>query len=258
MKRAAWIMLGGLIALASAAWFWRLPKIGIGDFCLPLPDLSEFMMSKPDFTLPYPAPPPPANWSKLPPAERLADIHSRVQPLLMEELKKLGFSLGTQAFMCGFKESRELELWLKTAQEWKLFRTYPIAALSGQLGPKLREGDGQTPEGFYSVKASAMNPGSSYHLSMNIGYPNAWDVKQQRTGSFIMIHGRDVSIGCLAMTDPVIEEIYLIVEAALTAGQTEVPVHLFPFRMTDERMKAAEGQPDYAFWQELQARRDGF
>ncbi len=258
MKRTTRIMLGGLMALASAFWFSNLPKTGSGEFCLPLPDLTEFMMSKPDFTLPYPAPPTPEVWTKLPPIDRLADIHARVLPLLAEELKKQGFSLGSQAFMRGFKESRELELWLKTAQGWERFRTYPIAALSGKLGPKLREGDGQTPEGPYSVKASAMNPGSSYHLSMNIGYPNARDLQQGRTGSFIMIHGRDVSIGCLAMTDPVIEEIYLIVEAALAAGQAEVPVHLLPFRMTNERMKAAEGQPDYTFWQELQARRDGF
>ncbi len=256
MQRALWIMLG-ILGLASAAWFWMSKRPPVCDLCLPLPDLMEFMMPKPAFPLPYPAPPAPADWLKLPAAERLTNIHSRVKPLLETELKKQSFTLGAQAFLRGFKESRELELWLQTAQGWERFRSYPIAALSGRLGPKLREGDGQTPEGFYAVKAAALNPGSSYHLSMDIGFPNARDVQQGRTGSFIMIHGREVSIGCLAMTDPVIEEIYLIVEAALTNGQAEVPVHLFPFRMTAERMQAAEGQPDEAFWRELQTRSEG-
>ena len=257
MKRPTWIIIG-LLVLVSAILLLRNTRPGGSSFCLPQPDLMNFMMPKPTISLPYPAPPAPEVWSKLPPADRLANIHSRVKPLLVEEMRKQGFKPGAAAFLRGFKEERELELWLQTTQGWERFRNYPVAALSGRLGPKLREGDGQTPEGFYAVKPSRMNANSKYHLAMNIGYPNAWDIQHQRTGSYIMIHGSNVSIGCLAMTDPVIEELYLIVDAALAAGQPEVPVHLFPARMTNERMKAAESEPDVSFWKELQPVYDAF
>ena len=251
MKRPAWIIIA-LLVLVSAILLLRNNRTESSGFCLPLPDLNNFMMPKPTISLPYPAPPAPEAWSKLPPADRLANIHSRVKPLLVEEMRKQGFRLGAPTFLRGFKEDRELELWLQTSQGWERFRNYPIAALSGSLGPKLSEGDGQTPEGFYAVNSSLMNANSKYHLAMNIGYPNTWDIQHQRTGSYIMIHGGNVSIGCLAMTDPVIEELYLIVEAALAAGQSEVPVHLFPARMTNERMKAAESEAAVSFWKELQ------
>jgi murein L,D-transpeptidase YafK len=129
--------------------------------------------------------------------------------------------------------------------------------MSGKLGPKLKEGDQQAPEGFYAVNARSMNPQSDFHLSFNIGYPNAFDQGQGRTGSFIMVHGRNVSIGCFAMTNPVIELIYLVVEDALAHGQSIVPIHVFPFRMTDERMARAEADqsPWLDFWKNL---REGY
>jgi murein L,D-transpeptidase YafK len=106
----------------------------------------------------------------------------------------------------------------------------------------------------YAVKRAALNPQSSFHLSFNIGYPNAYDAARGRTGSHIMVHGSDVSVGCFAMTDAVIEEIYLLVEAALKAGQAEVPVLCFPFRFGAERLARAETkrqeQPWVAFWRE--------
>jgi murein L,D-transpeptidase YafK len=110
------------------------------------------------------------------------------------------------------------------------------------------------------VNAKALNPQSDYHLSFNIGYPNDFDQAQARTGSFIMVHGKNMSIGCFAMTDPVIEQIYLIVDAALNHGQASVPVHVFPFRMTDERMAQAEkeGSPWLAFWKNLRDGHDRF
>jgi murein L,D-transpeptidase YafK len=89
-------------------------------------------------------------------------------------------------------------------------------------------------------------------LAMNIGYPNAYDLHQGCTGSFIMIHGSNVSIGCLAMTDPGIEEIYLIIQAALSEGQSTVPTHVFPFRMSSERLQAATEDPHHPFWKTLQ------
>jgi len=208
--------------------------------------------------LPYPEPPEPEKWSALTAVERLADTRARLLPGLHDELAMRGTSPGAQAYLRAFKESRELELWLRDGSEWVLFRNYPVAALSGGPGPKQREGDGQVPEGFYAVERGALNPASSFHLSFNIGYPNAHDRHLGRTGSFIMVHGSNVSIGCLAMTDPVIEEIYLIVEAALDAGQRAVPVHVFPFRMTDARMELARESEWHSFWSELRAAHDAF
>lgn len=201
--------------------------------------------------LPYPPPPPAATWRTLDAGSRLADLEARVRPGLEKELARHGCRWGAAACLRVFKESRELELWLQAGEDWTLFRRYPIAAMSGTLGPKLREGDRQAPEGFYGVTATALNPASRFHLAFNLGYPNAFDRHHQRTGSLIMIHGAEVSTGCFAMTDPLIEEIYLLVAAALAGGQAEVPVHLFPFRPTPERLRRADG-PWRAFWRELQ------
>ena len=185
----------------------------------------------------------------------IAEVRTRVEPSLRQELAAAGFTLGDPAFIRIFKESRELELWLKPqgAAEFKLWKSWPVAAMSGTLGPKLKEGDRQAPEGFYEVQAKALNPQSDFHLSFNVGYPNAFDQAQGRTGSFIMVHGKKVSIGCFAMTDPVIELIYLVAEAALSKGQVSVPVHIFPFRMTEERMAQAESDPSpwLDFWKNL-------
>jgi murein L,D-transpeptidase YafK len=191
--------------------------------------------------------------------ERIREVRSRIEPSLKRDLPATQFLLGDRAFIRIFKEERELELWIQPHDEkqFKHWKTWPIAAMSGKLGPKLKEGDQQAPEGFYAVNAKALNPQSDYHLSFNIGYPNDFDQAQGRTGSFIMVHGSNVSIGCFAMTDPVIEQIYLVVEAALNHGQATVPVHVFPFRMTDERMAQAEaeGEPWLAFWKNL---REGY
>ena len=209
------------------------------------------MITRETLPLPYTAPPPAEKWQAMSPAERLSNVRSRLLPQLNDDLAAKQLQLGQPAFIRIFKETRELELWLKDSNNsWKLFRNYPIATFSGTLGPKIREGDMQAPEGFYTVTQKQLNPASSYHLSFNIGYPNAYDLAHQRTGSFIMVHGKTVSIGCFAMTDPLIEEIYLVVEAALQTS-TNVPVHIFPFRMTEERMKKAHGSPHFDFWQNL-------
>ncbi len=191
--------------------------------------------------------------------ERIQEVRSRVGPSLKRELGRASFSLGDSALIRIFKEERELELWLKPKddKQFKLWKTWPIAAMSGKLGPKLKEGDQQAPEGFYATNTSALNPQSDFHLSFNVGYPNEFDSAQGRTGSFIMVHGRNMSIGCFAMTDPVIEQIYLVVEEALHHGQSKVPIHIFPFRMTEERMTRAETEqsPWVPFWRNL---REGF
>lgn len=160
---------------------------------------------------------------------------------------------GKSCVLRAVKEDSVLELWVKPdkAECYMLAKRYPIAAWSGKLGPKEKEGDRQTPEGFYEVEPSGLNPRSNYHLSFNIGYPNAYDRSLNRTGSFIMVHGRDVSIGCLAMTDSGIEEIYTMVEQALVHGQKNVPVQIYPFVPTPARLSEEKDSPHAAFWADM-------
>lgn len=197
---------------------------------------------------------------ELPGPERAAAAAARVKPGLETDLTAKGLAFGSPVFIRAFKEEKELDLFVRNAATGKydLFRTYRIAATSGGPGPKLAEGDGQVPEGFYYVSRRSMHPASRYHLAFNIGYPNAYDSFHKRTGSHIMIHGNEVSIGCLAMTDDKIEEIYTLADAALRNGQEFFRVHLFPFRMTDERMTAAAGDPNEAFWKNLKEGHDLF
>jgi murein L,D-transpeptidase YafK len=167
-------------------------------------------------------------------------------------------SLGAPVFLRIFKREFELEVWLKRGGRFQRFATYPICMWSGELGPKLREGDRQAPEGFYTVDASALNPASKYHRSFNLGYPNAFDSAHDRTGSLLMVHGNCLSIGCYAMTDPVIDEIWALVTAALKSGQKRFQVQVFPFRMTDANMARYAHAGMTPFWQQLRAGHDRF
>ena len=182
------------------------------------------------------------------------EAHTRVDGALA----KKGLSFGSSLYVRIFKEESELEVWLQHGSRYELFKTYPICRMSGTLGPKEREGDGQSPEGFYSVTQSKLNPMSNYHLAFDIGYPNRYDRSLGRTGSFIMVHGNCVSIGCFAMTDPGIEEIYLLAEAALAKGQRAFDVHVFPFRMTAENMRRHAASPWASFWSDLKTGYDAF
>lgn len=188
------------------------------------------------------------------------EVKKRVQTDLKTALAEKGLEFGSPIFIRAFKEEEVLELFVENEKtgKFELFRTYPVAAASGTLGPKLAEGDGQVPEGFYFSGPDAMNPNSDFHLSFNIGFPNAYDRAHGRTGSFIMIHGSNVSIGCLAMTDAKIEEIYTLADAALNTGQPFFRVHIFPFRMTEERMEKAAGHEWIAFWKNLKTGYDWF
>ncbi len=196
--------------------------------------------------------------------ERLATVRRRVGPILNEELKRAHLKPGAPVFIRIFKEERELELWMRDAMggRYVLFKKWSIATygLSG-LGPKLKQGDGKAPEGFYHVAARQLNPDSKFHLSFNLGFPNAYDQFHGRSGTALMVHGSDVSIGCYAMTDPVIEVIYLLVDAALRGKrQDEVSVHCFPFRMTEERLAQAEREENEwaGFWRNLKQGYDLF
>jgi murein L,D-transpeptidase YafK len=168
-------------------------------------------------------------------------------------LQHQGLTLGTPAFIRIFKLESELELWLEKDGRFARFATYPICNWSGRLGPKLAEGDLQAPEGFYTVTKEQLNPDSCCDKAFNLGYPNAYDEGLRRTGSFIMIHGGCSSIGCFAMTDPVIEELWRIVTAALDSGEPSVPVHVFPFRMTDANIAVRRSYGWNPFWKDLQA-----
>ena len=181
-----------------------------------------------------------------------ATAGDRVTTARQHVMTRLGQHFGKPVFIRIIKEDWELELWMKEPDNtWHILRIYEIEAMSGELGPKTAEGDEQAPEGFYRVYPRSMNPRSAYHLSFNIGYPNSYDRQLGRTGSFIMIHGGDESIGCFAMTDPIIEEIYTLVNEAFKAGTTCVPVQVYPFRMTPERMQQEADNRHIDFWNHL-------
>ena len=177
---------------------------------------------------------------------------------LKERLQEKGLKLGDPVYLRIFKGESQAELWMKQGQRFELFATYPICAWSGQLGPKLQEGDYQSPEGFYTIGKGQLNPNSHYHRAFNLGFPNAYDAANNRTGAALMVHGSCLSAGCYAMTDPVIDEIWALVTAALNAGQERVAVHVFPFRMTGERMAAFAWHPYAEFWRELKPAYDLF
>ena len=173
-------------------------------------------------------------------------------------LSAQGLAVGAPVFIRIFKREFELELWLKRGDRFQRLATYPICRWSGSLGPKLQEGDSQAPEGFYTVDAKALNPASRFHRSFNLGFPNVFDRSHNRTGSFVMVHGGCASIGCFAMTDPVVDEIWRLVTAALKGGQKRFHVHVFPFRMTEENLTRRERTQWASFWRDLKRGYDAF
>ena len=177
---------------------------------------------------------------------------------LDESLKLVSAKIGDPIFIRIFKEESRLEIWIRTGTEYQFLKEYRICSYSGSLGPKLKEGDKQSPEGFYKVKKHQLNPNSKFHLSFNLGYPNKYDRAHERTGSFLMVHGNCVSDGCYAMTDDKIEEIYALVEGALQKGQKYVQVHAYPFHMTEENMALFSDNEWYDFWVNLKEGYDYF
>lgn len=189
----------------------------------------------------------------IPSSARAEAAAARVGVDLRERLRALGADWGAALYVRVFKASDELEVWVDTGERHQLLHTWPICTWSGALGPKLRQGDGQAPEGFYQVGPGQLNPASNYHLAFNLGYPNAFDRAHGRTGDYLMVHGNCVSIGCYAMGDAAIEEIYTLIAAALAHGQAQVPVHIFPFRM-DAGWEQAHADSEWLpFWQQLAA-----
>lgn len=189
-------------------------------------------------------------------------IPASEQPLSKESamlLGKKGMDATTPIYIRIFKEESELEIWKARADgRFYHFKTYPICNWSGELGPKQAKGDRQAPEGFYSVATTQLKPDSNYYLAFNLGFPNAYDKAQGRTGEFLMIHGKCKSAGCYAMTDALVEEIYALGRDALRGGQLAIPVHAFPFRMTDEKLARHKANKWYGFWRTLKEGYDSF
>ena len=180
-----------------------------------------------------------------------AAVQRQTEPL-NAALASVGLTLGSPVFLRILKEEERLEVFVLGSEgRYVRFREYPICHFSGSLGPKLAEGDGQAPEGFYFVPPSRMNPGSTFHLSFDLGYPNAYDRAHGRTGSALMVHGNCVSIGCYAMTDPVIEEIWTLMDAAFASGQPFVRVHALPSRLDDPDDERLRDPTHGEFWTAL-------
>jgi murein L,D-transpeptidase YafK len=181
------------------------------------------------------------------PDKLLADIESKNMDKASPMLVRL------------FKQEAELEVWKQDRNgKFALLKTYPICRWSGDLGPKIKEGDRQAPEGFYSITPAQMNPTSAYFLSFNMGYPNAYDKAWGRTGSQLMVHGDCSSRGCYAMTDEQISEIYALGRESFFGGQNAFQVQAYPFRMTAQNMARHRSNPNMPFWKMIKEGNDHF
>jgi murein L,D-transpeptidase YafK len=195
--------------------------------------------------------------------EKTPNISGRhMQPLseqILAELDAKKMTRESPILIRMFKEEAELELWkVDKSGRFALLRIYPICRWSGDLGPKLQEGDRQAPEGFYTVTPRLMNPNSHYHLAINTGYPNAYDRANGRTGSELMIHGDCASVGCYAMTDEQITQIYSLARESFFGGQSSLQIQAYPFRMTPLNMARHRDSPHLAFWKALKEGYDHF
>lgn len=178
---------------------------------------------------------------------------------MLADMKSKGMNRNAPVMARIFKEEGKIEIWKqKTNGRYDIIASYDICKWSGKLGPKFIEGDRQAPEGFYTVRPAQMNPNSNYHLAFNMGYPNAYDRANGRTGSHLMVHGACSSSGCYAVTNEDIEQIYALGRDAFRGGQTEFQIQAFPFRMTAANMARYRNDPNYEFWKMLKEGYDQF
>ena len=178
---------------------------------------------------------------------------------LVAEIESKGMDKESPILVRLFKEEAELEVWKQDRTgHYALLKTYPICRWSGELGPKIKEGDRQAPEGFYSITPGLMNPNSAYYLSFDLGYPNAYDRSWGRTGAQLMVHGDCSSRGCYSMTDEQISEIYALGRDAFFGGQKSFQVQAYPFRMNGQNMAKHRNSPHLAFWKMLKKGNDHF
>lgn len=177
----------------------------------------------------------------------------------MAEMQKLDMKLSSPVLMRIFKEESKFEVWKMNASgRYALLKSYDICKWSGNLGPKVKEGDRQAPEGFYPISPGLMNPKSDWYLAFNTGFPNAYDRANGRTGTALMVHGSCSSRGCYAMTDPQIQEIYALAREAFRGGQKTFQLQAFPFRLTAENMAKHWNDPNMPFWKMLKEGYDTF
>jgi murein L,D-transpeptidase YafK len=178
----------------------------------------------------------------------------------LERLAAAGQKIGNPVFIRIFKAEAELEVWMQKDKDgpYERFATYPVCNWSGTLGPKLTEGDKQTPEGFYTITRRQLHRIGRWPRSLNLGFPNVYDRSLARTGSYILVHGGCSSVGCFAMTNPIIREIYRLTRTAITKGQSHVPIHVFPFRMSVVNLNKHATNEWHGFWQNLKEGFDAF
>jgi murein L,D-transpeptidase YafK len=158
-----------------------------------------------------------------------------------------------------FKEEAELEVWKQDVSgHFQLLKVYPICRWSGDLGPKLHEGDRQAPEGFYTITSELMNPNSNYYLAINTGFPNSFDTANDRDGTFLMIHGDCWSSGCYAMTDEQMAEIFSLARDSLAGAQPSFQIQAYPFRLTPANLARHRTNPNMDFWKMLKIGNDHF
>jgi len=215
--------------------------------------LGDAMPTEPAPAMPAPAPAPtPAPRATV--ASRVDEVGAEARARLQPHFARAGVAYPPRALtLVALKDTARVEVWARTADGWRFVRGYPVMAASGARGPKLREGDLQVPEGVYTI--DWLNPNSAYHLSMHVDYPNAFDrehaVGDGRTelGGAIMIHGRAVSVGCLAMGDPAIEELFtLVADTGLRDDDGAPRVHAI-LAPTDLRVHpGATPPPDAPAW----------
>jgi murein L,D-transpeptidase YafK len=188
-----------------------------------------------------------------------AKANQPVSPKLIAAMTEKDMDLNSPILVRLFKEEAELEVWKQDRSgRFALLKTYPICRWSGDLGPKVREGDRQAPEGFYSISPTQMNPQSAYYLSFNTGFPNAFDRALGRTGSELMVHGDCSSRGCYAMTDEQIAEIYSLGRESFFGGQRAFQFQAYPFHMTSANMAKHRNNPNMPFWRMIKVGNDHF
>jgi murein L,D-transpeptidase YafK len=182
-----------------------------------------------------------------------------LSPEMISLLEKKNMPKDSPVLVRVFKEESELEVWKQDSTgRFELLKVYPICRWSGELGPKVREGDRQAPEGFYSISPGLMNPNSNYYLAINMGFPNAYDKANGRSGAFLMIHGDCSSRGCYAMTDEQIGEIYSLAREAFLGGQKAFQIQAYPFRMTPANLARHRNNPNMPFWKMIKEGNDHF
>ena len=188
-----------------------------------------------------------------------ANAYTSFSPALTAEMGRKRMTRQSPIMGRIFKEEGKLEIWKQTGSgRYDIIASYNICKYSGKLGPKFIEGDRQAPEGFYTVRPAQMNPNSKFTLAFNIGYPNAYDRANGRTGSNLMVHGACSSSGCYSMTDPQMKQIFAFAAEAFKGGQREFQIQAFPFRMTATNMARYRNDPNFAFWKMLKEGYDAF